>query len=356
MNTVIRKRLVPRPAIIAGCIILLVVAVSGGAGLLVKNSRRVPVPDVAGRGVDSARQTLSLSGLKLRISGKIVSSHVEAGSVVSQDPRAGEKMVVGGAVSVLVSAGPQGSAVPDLVGTPVAEARSALEALGFKVTTMTVSSDATTQVVLEMFPSPGTMATAGETVRLSVPGDTGAGDLLLPYDLKTLSVLIDPVPMQRGSATDATLEVARRLDALLEAAGATVSMTRGSESATATTSSRRSMVAASRASLLVVLTVGSGGGAGLQVGYWDSTEASPGVSPGDTARSITSSAEFAGLAVRQPSRTADPVLRAFRGTAVSVVMGDAKSRSDVRSFGDPTWADRAARAVYRGIGTAWQPN
>jgi len=51
-----------------------------------------------------------------------------------------------------------------------------------------VSSEATSTVVLEMYPAPGAVVSLGDTVRLTVPGASPSSTVLLPFDLDGLVV------------------------------------------------------------------------------------------------------------------------------------------------------------------------
>lgn len=349
----IRPRLVPKTAIIAAVVIAVLIVAAVAAAYFITRSRLVTVPDVGGLDAAQAREDVESAGLVVGEQSTQVSMEVPMGRVISQEPAAGSRISPGTQVRLVVSAGPQSYVVPDLIGSSVEGAEDVLTALGFTVVIETVSSETTGQVVLEMFPAPGAPVTVGDQIRLVVPGDGESGDVLLPYDLSDVEILLDPLQPSGDLPNDVTMEVSRRLRALLEAAGATVSTTRAESGAVSPDASREASATASAADLLVGIDVGLGAGEGVRVLY-DDTRGNAGESLG-VAKAITRAASLPGLRVSEPATTTDPIVKAFRGAAVRVVVGDGTSAADRSRFSDPGWADQVARSIYRGIGTVVAP-
>jgi hypothetical protein len=349
-----RPRLVPKAAIIAGVVIVAVLAAAGLTAYLVARSRLVDVPDLSGMTEPTADSVLREAGLSFERLGTRVSVDVPVGAVMSQTPVAGARVRRGTSVGVFLSAGPQAFVVPDLIGSPVSGAEEVLTALGFTVVLQPASSETTEAIVLEMYPAPGTSVSVGDEIRLTVPGPVAAEEALLPYDLQGLTVLLDPLPMPVPDVADAPTEVGRRLQALLEAAGANVTSTRSATGSVISEQERISIVSASSAVLYVSIQVSSGGSPGVTIlhlpsgGNQQRAESSTAY-----ARAITRAATLPALTINEPRASDDPVLKAFSGVPVSVVVGDTDSKDDVIRFGDPSWADQIARAVYRGIGTTY---
>ncbi|MGQ9497129.1 MAG: Stk1 family PASTA domain-containing Ser/Thr kinase [Desulfotomaculales bacterium] len=94
------------------------------------NVGEVEVPEVTGLQVDDARRRLE--ELELRYSISEDYGEAPSGTVIEQDPRPGETVKKGRVVFLTVSRGPELVKVPDVRQQPVAEARAALEAAGFK--------------------------------------------------------------------------------------------------------------------------------------------------------------------------------------------------------------------------------
>ncbi len=107
------------------------VAVTVSQGL-----KPVDVPDIVGATREEAEKELQNAGLKASFRTEY-NDGVESGSVIRQNPAAGTKVDPGSVVTVVVSRGSELSPVPDVVGMTKANARSRLEAEGFKVTIVT---------------------------------------------------------------------------------------------------------------------------------------------------------------------------------------------------------------------------
>ena len=101
--------------------------------LVVSQGRQpIDVPSVAGSSLADARAAIEGAGLVVGRTSEEISETVPDGDVVSQDPDDGT-LFRGDAVSLVVSSGPPLVPVPDVQGEQVAEARSQLEQLGFRV-------------------------------------------------------------------------------------------------------------------------------------------------------------------------------------------------------------------------------
>jgi len=92
------------------------------------------IPDVAGLSVDEARDLLQGVGLVGVVGGDgAFSDTIAEGSVVEILGITTRTVVPGDTLTLLVSRGPELVTVPEVVGDTIAEAKSALEALGFRV-------------------------------------------------------------------------------------------------------------------------------------------------------------------------------------------------------------------------------
>jgi serine/threonine-protein kinase len=89
---------------------------------------------VAGLSVDEARDLLQGVGLVGVVGGDgAFSDTIAEGSVVEISGITTRTVVPGDTLTLLVSRGPELVTVPEVVGDTIAEAKSALEALGFRV-------------------------------------------------------------------------------------------------------------------------------------------------------------------------------------------------------------------------------
>jgi serine/threonine-protein kinase len=131
------------------------------------------VPNAVGLSQSDARSRLVKAGFAVTTAR--VFSDQPPGTVVAQDPAAGERVAPGAKVRLNVSKGSGQVEVPSEIGKPLDEAQSELVARGFKTAVARVASDQPIDTVVEQSPSGG-KARKGATVRLSVsegpPADT----------------------------------------------------------------------------------------------------------------------------------------------------------------------------------------
>jgi hypothetical protein len=243
--------------------------------------------------------------------------------------------------------------MPDVVGSTLDAARKKLRDRGLSVEFQTVPSDKDQGTVVSSVPSPGVTVLTGDTVRLTVAAGTSGGDTLLPSDLKGRTFVLDPVPMPAGGGTDATLDVARRVRALLEASGARVVVTRAvtdtGDKANTLARSKRAKEASGAA--LVGFTVTQSGAAGLAVQSVPNTSTTQ---PTYVKSLSLTTALTDALKVNFPNVTSttaenDIILSEIGIAAVRIRLGSIQSGADKLSFTDPEWADNVAKAVYRSI-------
>jgi eukaryotic-like serine/threonine-protein kinase len=141
---------------------------------------QVEVPDVTGMTLNGATSTLQDAGFRVGIVTPEASSTVPNGSVISQDPAAGDKVEKGATIDLVVSNGPSPSpspspsasaslvAVPDVVGMLGPDAEDALTTLGFFVAVKPKPSVQPPGTVIDQKPDPGTMLPTGSTVTIRV--------------------------------------------------------------------------------------------------------------------------------------------------------------------------------------------
>jgi serine/threonine-protein kinase len=93
---------------------------------------QVDVPSIVGLKIEEAQRRLAAAGLKLgKRTGEF--SPEELGTVLSQNPRAGQEVRTGDDVEVTFSQGEEKGIVPDVVGQQEADAASILANAGFRV-------------------------------------------------------------------------------------------------------------------------------------------------------------------------------------------------------------------------------
>jgi len=92
----------------------------------------VPVPDLAAFDLDQATRVLIAAGLKVGDVDTVPSAE-DPGIVVGSRPDPGSAKAPGSTVDLLVSEGPSGVEVPNVIGLRQDEARRQIEAAGFRV-------------------------------------------------------------------------------------------------------------------------------------------------------------------------------------------------------------------------------
>jgi serine/threonine-protein kinase len=186
--------------VLAGLIALLVGLNSGGDDETPTEptTASVQVPNLVDQTQAAATAALQQAGLVLGPVTTAASNDVAEGSVISSDPAAGATVDEGTEVALVVSAGPDTAAIPNVVGLTEDEARSNLENAGFtRVNSRQEASTEPAGQVVSVDPGQGSQANP-ETQVITLSVSTGSA----------------PIPDVRGQ----TYEQAR---ATLQAAGFT---------------------------------------------------------------------------------------------------------------------------------------
>ncbi len=346
-----RTPLVPRWALIALISAVAAVVVIVAISLVVGSVRRVIVPDVVGATMTQASSTLAGAGLVGQVSERRFSPEPD-GTVLEQDPAAGAELSKGDEVSLVVSAGTEDFSMPDVIGEPVSSASATLAEKGLVVSVETLVSDAPSDTVLASTPGPGSLVRTGDRVILQAAASTVRGVVLQPYSLTGVAVTVDAAPPTAGSP-DVALEVARRVGALLEASGASVTMLRSTADSSTTEAERAKEAAEATSTLAIGFGLSAVSTAGRVV-----QSPSQGTAQAIASASLLSSAvtsELVGVAppTSAVSSPSDPVLSASRSGWVRVLLGSPIAREDQALFADPNWADKVARAVYTAVGRTY---
>jgi len=337
--------------------VLLLGGILAGTAAYLTVRGRVFVPTVAGLQTPAARERLATVGLTLTVSDRRFST-LPVDTILTQTPEAGARTRRGAAVTVVVSAGTEEFTMPDVVGQGLTLAQSQLEQKNLQVQVETQVSDQPSDTVLASNPAAGATVHTGDIVKLTVAtgtsgngGSTPTTGALVPFKLTGVRVTLDPAPPVSGQP-DSALEVARRLQSLLEASGAIVTSTRSitDTGTTGSATSRQLRAREGSATAAVGFDVISSGTAGMAITYPSSTVATAVAAPSQALSSQISSA-LAGQAinVRQAAGSSDVVLSVTNAPYVRMTLGSTASREDLANFRDPNWADKVARATYQGI-------
>ena len=155
------------------------VAANDGAVTLSVSARQlVAVPRVEGLRASLAVQRLRAAGLTARVEN--VFARQAAGTVVSQEPEAGQRVARGSGVVVRASRGPARVTVPDVTGETQAAAQQRIRRAGLTPFVFRVpAEDVAEGSVVAQLPLGGTRAERGSRVRINVstgpPAATGGG-------------------------------------------------------------------------------------------------------------------------------------------------------------------------------------
>lgn len=167
-----RRSGIPGKAALISAVLILVLLV-GGAYVLSRGTGTpgagggdaVEAPDLVGASSVEEAQEMAGGGFEV-VEGEAVESREPIGSVVSQDPAAGEQISEGATISVEVS---KGVGVPDVEGNTRDEAVQTLREAGFGFGEKTKESSADDEGnVIGQNPEGGEYAEAGSTVEITV--------------------------------------------------------------------------------------------------------------------------------------------------------------------------------------------
>jgi serine/threonine-protein kinase len=160
-------------------VILVLAAILGvgyALGFLGEGSKKI-VPELKGRTAVEASRLLEARELKIGDEKEAYSLDVEAGKIISQDPKAQSKVKPQTKVNIVVSKGPELGLVPDLTKKTKAEAEELLKGAGFRVTMSGTqySNEVDANLVLSQNPKAGTQLARGKTVSfvISLGAETG---------------------------------------------------------------------------------------------------------------------------------------------------------------------------------------
>jgi beta-lactam-binding protein with PASTA domain/predicted Ser/Thr protein kinase len=127
----------------------------------------VLVPPVANLRQGQAIKDLQAAGLKVTVDSEF-SDKVKTDFAIRTVPSEGKEVTKGTRVRLLVSAGPEQVAVPDVTGLSRDSAEARLRDEGFEVSVLEQESDEREGDVISQSPSGGTELTRGETITITV--------------------------------------------------------------------------------------------------------------------------------------------------------------------------------------------
>ena len=144
----------------------------------------VDVPSVLGNDVQAAQATLLEANLTISIEYQ-TNSEVPGDQVFGQDPPPGERVELGGTVTLQVSSGTQ-TVVPNVIGEDVAAATEVLQQQGYSVLQTPATSPLDPGTVIDQAPGAGVALASGEEVQIVV--SSGPEVVAVP-DIEGLTVI-----------------------------------------------------------------------------------------------------------------------------------------------------------------------
>lgn len=345
-----RRELVPLWVYGVIVAILALVALGIGVSLAVNRSVTREVPNVTGLDSDVARTRLRSAGFEFE-DGDRRFSVKPLGTVLEQSPDPGALVRRGSTVSVVVSAGTEQFALPDIVSNGIILARGILEDRGLEVKVITEASDKPKDTVLSTNPAAGSIVHTGDIVIVAVASPETVSSAIVPYRFSKTRFVLDP--SKPTSGIDVPLEVARRLRSLLEASGAIVVVTRAQADTDTSVENRSKRAADARATVIVGLDVATTGSGGFALATPSGLAPARRIATGRLEKSLSRSLTVRGKAPRETTFAPDALVKATQAPLARVSLGSISSRDDAASFRDPAWADQVARAIYSALGGSY---
>jgi len=185
-----------------------------GDNLFSSGTETVPVPNVKALTVEEATLALTEAGLQVGTQTPQADDNAPKGTIIGQDPAAGELIEAGQAVNLVVSAGKDQTGVPDLVGlTSSEDARLALtEARLVLGKVIPMDSDKPEGTVIEQDPAANSSVDIGTLVSITVssgkvpvPNVVGANQTDAKNTLLNAGFLVEVIFEDNGAVAENTV-------------------------------------------------------------------------------------------------------------------------------------------------------
>jgi beta-lactam-binding protein with PASTA domain len=153
------------PWIIVGVIAVVLVL----AAIFLTRSSDVVVPNIVGMTGVEAAKAVQDAGFTIGEATQVETTTVEAGTIVSQTPRAGSKAKKGSGISAVQAVSPKAATVPDVKGQQAEAASATVAGAGFvPVIYDTYDNTVAAGIAVGQVPAAGTQAGAGSEVGILV--------------------------------------------------------------------------------------------------------------------------------------------------------------------------------------------
>ncbi|MFD7120606.1 Stk1 family PASTA domain-containing Ser/Thr kinase [Streptomyces sp. NPDC059922] len=164
-----RRLAMPRRGVVAAVVAVLLVLGIGTGVWYINSGQFTRVPSLLGQSEQEARKRLSDAGLEVKVT-KDFSDSFGRGTVMGSDPAPRARIRGNGAVTVVISRGPEIVKVPDVESMPLGEARRALKKVGLAAGVVTREFDDNIQqgTVISSAPASGSEVRPDSGVALVV--------------------------------------------------------------------------------------------------------------------------------------------------------------------------------------------
>jgi eukaryotic-like serine/threonine-protein kinase len=198
-----RRKILPW-AVAASLLVALVLTGTIGWGLGQNFQQRndVPVLDVPSLVGMTLEEAKSEVGDDFNLSSQEQESDEPAGTILDQNPKAGEQAEKGTAIGLVVSSGKESVTMPDVRGQALEEASQTLQDAGLTVSReyKTAKSTEPKGTVIDTDPSAGSKVEAGTSVTLTASSGTPE-QTTAPSNVQQLDLPLTPSPDPASSAT-----------------------------------------------------------------------------------------------------------------------------------------------------------
>jgi serine/threonine protein kinase len=167
----------------------------------------ITVPDVVGKQVDTARNILTSSNLRVSVS-EAFNDKVPAGQVVSQQPEAGTTVKEQRTITIVVSKGGEITVVPDLRGLNRRDAELQIKNSGLKLGRVDeqFAEGSQPDTVINQNPRPPAQVTKGTTIDIVISKGNSPKKLSLPDFqgalLSTVATQLESLKLKQGKITE----------------------------------------------------------------------------------------------------------------------------------------------------------
>lgn len=328
---------------IVGLSLLLVGVVAGF--VILQSVLSAPVPQVTGQSSDIAELQLKQAGFNTKIVERRFSSEKE-GVVLAQHPAAHKKARRSSEVGLIVSGGTEEITMPDLIGDNELYSTRVLTQKGLVPVIVEEPSNKPEGTVLSTLPVVGEKVYTGDSVTLRVSSQRQQISLR-DFDLSGKSVALVPA-YSKFAPEDPTYDIARRLSALLKAAGAepTIARSGGSKKNVLTRGQK------STSDCVVWISTRDKGSNGIIVFAPDGvafTKRSPQYS---IASGVYNQLSQNTVNVRGERGDFGAYARPKQWARISI--GSLENLTDKTLIGDAQFKDLIAQSIYMGIGLHFQ--